>query len=1706
MQNPFINGYSGNFGKAILTLSFLLQITCQVFAGIVFDGSPGTSAPPASLGGFPMTPFAPDTRPADVYGGSLYHYTNVPIGGDCDAEIRFDLDLSHRKIGTGWNTWSHGYTGSVYYTSTVVRAINLPEGTRAFYFYFEGNVSGTYNIQAVANDGTTSGVIPVSSIGGAHYFGFYTTASACQLSTIRIYAPIATNGFAVGEFGIFLDKPNGELVCDDHIQVSLDTNCKATIFPSMILENEDGDGCSYGDYVIELRDWNTGALVDVDPFLPWPQVGLEQVGHKYMVKIIDPASGNSCWGEVLVEKKFPPKVDCPADITLGYSCLDNIPPADICLCVNCERVTMQYYDKINYGSCDLGYDRVITRTFIVSDDFGNTNSCVQSIRIELGNVDEIVPPANYDDLPLHEKSLGCDEKVDRSFDPTLHYTNSPECVDGYILDSTIFLATGNRVPKVMGWNCIDSGPYSGHPSPTTIYYPKHSESSCTIDSAEFVLWLGTGAPIIGVCRNINMTFTDTKIDLARKDCNAGLVGCFKVLREWVAVDWCTNKVRRMNQLIKVMDKKGPEIIYPDTVSVAMLEYECKGRYDLPLPWLADNCSEQVDYSLEIETGEVSGSSSTGYIISNLGYGFHDLFIVAEDCCGNITKKKVVLDVLDVTPPIAVCEKRTVVALNGKLSPGLNTVKIQANTFDDGSFDNCSQHLYFKAIRMDELLGTLNGSTKENKLTCNGANGDDDAKTKDNQVYFDDHVMFCCSDVGNTVMVVFRVFDVSVKAGPVHPSDMNAGGYLAGHFSDCMIEVEVQDKSIPTVVAPPDIVVSCDFWFDIDKLENPYDSTFGKVVNDVAWRSIVKTKDIVCKYSCVGNPKTGYPGYISGIPTHLEPASNKACNYYNSLFDINHPESKYDLLWGQDGYVLSSCGAMPQIEVEDRRDCGSGRILRHFFVRTPNNVVVKATQTIWVINCDPFTVDPDFCSETDDIDFPHCDQEPIYLEGCGADISPDNPLLGRPQVSNGSSSSCSLISIDYIDERFDIEPDACYKIIRKWEIIDWCQYDPLDDQPTGRWSYYQIIKVSDRIAPIVNCHIGDCEPASKNAQGTCIGHLSISATATDSCTAEDWLFYEYKLDLNNDGRFEYVVGPLTKKQYNEGYLAKNHFNPYADNDNNPFDASGNYPIGKHRIQFYVEDGCGNISKCDTVFTVKDCKAPTPYCLAGVTTVTMPSSGCIDIWAKDLDRGSFDNCTPQNKLKFYFQADTGKPFIRICCEDFVKSKVSDVYVLETEIYVADEEGNFDFCKSFINIQDNGLCPDPILDNVKINGVIKTVNQKEVHPVTVKLYENTALFKQSSVNEKGEYSFERLPFHNQYYLEAIRDDNPVNGVTTADIVKLQKHLLGQEELTDPYLLIAADVTNSKSITAADLAEIRRLILGLSSTFQKVPSWTFVPKDYRFLDPSIPWNYPSQNLVKIVNDQAIIDFVGIKMGDLNLSAKSNFKDDNETRSTSGISLLAQNQEFNSGETVKIILSSNMKMIISGIQFGLRIEENLGEFVGIEENGRMLSSEYYSKISNQIQFSYNWSSPKNIVENKEMISLIVKTKSKGKVSQLFEFNDSNIKREIVYNDESIANDFQLKFMNNGNELNNQQISIIKTEPNPMSSQSNIYLTSNYDGICSVTVYNCLGSKIINQKVNIQKGINTILLDRKDLGISGVYFVQVESTHNKVSQKIIVSD
>jgi hypothetical protein len=180
-------------------LAVCLVLTPTALGEIVFDGSPGTGSPPATLGGYEMTSFPLDDRPIwdDV--------TSVPspLGG----ELSFSSPMNHRRLGDGWSYVGHGYSGDVYFGVLPSLTLNMPPGTTAFYFYVSSG--GFTNFEVTAEDGTTTGPMADKWDLPSSFIGFYAT-DGDTIGSLTIDASIYEFGLA--DLGIAVPEPAAWMV------------------------------------------------------------------------------------------------------------------------------------------------------------------------------------------------------------------------------------------------------------------------------------------------------------------------------------------------------------------------------------------------------------------------------------------------------------------------------------------------------------------------------------------------------------------------------------------------------------------------------------------------------------------------------------------------------------------------------------------------------------------------------------------------------------------------------------------------------------------------------------------------------------------------------------------------------------------------------------------------------------------------------------------------------------------------------------------------------------------------------------------------------------------------------------------------------------------------------------------------------------------------------------------------------------------------------------------------------------------------------------------------------------------------------------------------------------------------------------------------------------------------------------------------------
>ena len=182
-----------------------LVSAAPAMAGIFVDISPGTAAPPGTLGGYNMVSFPADPSPD----GTTVFSVTPPASAAVTGNLVFTSGLEHDKVGGAWwDTWSHGYQGDVYQQYGNDALLLLPGGTTAFYLYVEPNLKAPVGFEFKLDSSATTVTLNVQGDSGASYIGFYSDDPTDPLQYVYIRQTTDnSDGFAVGEFGISAAVP-----------------------------------------------------------------------------------------------------------------------------------------------------------------------------------------------------------------------------------------------------------------------------------------------------------------------------------------------------------------------------------------------------------------------------------------------------------------------------------------------------------------------------------------------------------------------------------------------------------------------------------------------------------------------------------------------------------------------------------------------------------------------------------------------------------------------------------------------------------------------------------------------------------------------------------------------------------------------------------------------------------------------------------------------------------------------------------------------------------------------------------------------------------------------------------------------------------------------------------------------------------------------------------------------------------------------------------------------------------------------------------------------------------------------------------------------------------------------------------------------------------------------------------------------------------
>ncbi len=208
-------------------------------------------------------------------------------------------------------------------------------------------------------------------------------------------------------------------------------------------------------------------------------------------------------------------------------------------------------------------------------------------------------------------------------------------------------------------------------------------------------------------------------------------------------------------------------------------------------------------------------------------------------------------------------------------------------------------------------------------------------------------------------------------------------------------------------------------------------------------------------------------------------------------------------------------------------------------------------------------------------------------------------------------------------------------------------------------------------------------------------------------------------------------------------------------------------------------------------------------------------------------------------------------------------------------------------------HAICEAPL----RICGCIIRENNSPVGNVTVKLMQGNTVVSEVLTGIDGCYEFSNLQVGGTYTIVPTKLINPKNGVDPNDASLVAQYAGNQETLTSPYKIVAGDViVDANGKILVNDAQLISRVAGISAPndFGTQPSWKFVPSDYVFPDIQKTFsyndNFPKTRTVNNINgDFCEENFIGIKMGDINLNANpQNAQGDVGSRSVSSDFLIA--------------------------------------------------------------------------------------------------------------------------------------------------------------------------------------------------------------------------
>ncbi len=622
--------------------------------------------------------------------------------------------------------------------------------------------------------------------------------------------------------------------------------------------------------------------------------------------------------------------------------------------------------------------------------------------------------------------------------------------------------------------------------------------------------------------------------------------------------------------------------------------------------------------------------------------------------------------------------------------------------------------------------------------------------------------------------------------------------------------------------------------------------------------------------------------------------------------------------------------------------------------------------------------------------------------------------------------------------------------------------------------------------------------------TCLAQVNLAVNVFDYCQEIEGTI-AISWDIDADGTID---GSLATQPIDLLYRAFPYYRlTYA------------FPVGRHAFLIEVTDDCGNTATEQVYFDLFDCHVPDLVCsngelynLQALTEVTdIDNDGEIDFAVALVEAADLGSCFQlecSEGLRYSVNrvgeaADINRSSLYLKC--------SDRYQAALEIYVWDEaynpfslqpDGtlggpNWKKCEIWVFVQDPYLacpsCGDPT--DITIAGTIQTVNGVPLAEVAVQLVGKELSMLTTSA---GQYQF-RVVAGEEYTVHASKSDDIRAGLSTIDLILLQRHIMGNPSITAPHRLLAADVNADGQLNVQDLLLLQAAILGQITAFPSHHNWRFVPTAWNAALP-VSDAVPLGVVNSCINN---VDMVGIKLGDLDQSYQPSAVVIGGNRGEAQAAVLAvEDQTFASGETVSMAINLADFSSYEGGQLAIQWDPAVLSYEGY--TSAVLTDRSFN--TNELSEGLLWFNYASTLTQQQLVRFTFRAKQPGVLKEVVQLCDRCEWEAEVYSGQSLAahplhwvwQQTAVSLPNSASEQADRSWAV----PNPAKEHSTLYLRLAVSQKGTLSITDAKGRLFNTTHLELQPGENSVRLDIADWP-AGVYHFSFVGSVSIVSGKLV---